>query len=58
VVGGGVAAAGDLLLEPVRASYHRHASAEFREKVRIVGSSFDGWEGMIGAGSLFLDPLA
>lgn len=58
VVGGGVAAAGDLLLEPVRASYRRHASAEFREKVRIVGSSFDGWEGMIGAGSLFLDPLA
>ncbi|MBI2614865.1 MAG: ROK family protein [Gemmatimonadetes bacterium] len=58
VVGGGVAAAGDLLLEPARASYRMHASAEFREKVHIVGSSFDGWEGMIGAGSLFLDPLA
>ncbi len=57
VVGGGIAAAGDLLLEPVRASYHTHASAAFREKVHIVGSSFDGWEGMIGAGSLFLDRL-
>ncbi len=57
VVGGGGAAAGDLLLGPARASYRAHAAAEFRDKVQIVGSSFDGWEGMIGAGSLFLDPL-
>lgn len=57
VVGGGVAAAGDLLLDPVRASFRAHASAEFREKVQLVGSAFDGWEGMVGAASLFLDPL-
>jgi glucokinase len=57
VVGGGVAAAGDLLLEPVRTSYRAHASPEFGEKVQIVISSFDGWEGMVGAASLFLDPL-
>lgn len=57
VVGGGVAAAGDLLLEPVRASYRAHASPEFREKVQVVRSSFDGWEGVVGAASLFLDPL-
>lgn len=57
VVGGGVAAAGDLLVESARAAYRAHAAAEFRDKVQIVGSTFDGWEGMVGAGSLFLDPL-
>jgi glucokinase len=56
VVGGGVAAAGELLLEPTRASYREHAAPEFRERVQLVGSSFDGWEGMVGAASLFLDP--
>jgi len=55
VVGGGVAAAGDLLLEPARASYRAHAAPEFRDRVPVVGSSFDGWEGMVGAASLFLD---
>ena len=55
VVGGGVAAAGELLLEPVRTSYRMHAATEFRGKVQVVGSSFDGWEGMVGAASLFLD---
>jgi glucokinase len=56
VVGGGVAAAADLLLEPTRASYRAHASAEFQH-VQVVGSAFDGWEGMVGAASLLLDPL-
>lgn len=32
-------AAGDLLLEPVRASYRAHAAPEFWEKVRVEGSS-------------------
>jgi len=58
VIGGGVAAAGEFLLDPVRTSYLVHASDEFRERVEIVGSAFEGWEGMIGAGSLFLEPLA
>jgi glucokinase len=57
VVGGGIAAAGEVLLEPVRASYRTHATPESRERVQIVGSSFDGWEGMVGAASLVLDPL-
>jgi glucokinase len=57
-VGGGISAAGELLLESVRASYHLHARPEFRDHTRVVGSSFEGWEGMIGAASLFLDPLA
>ncbi|HMF87701.1 MAG TPA: ROK family protein [Gemmatimonadaceae bacterium] len=58
VVGGGISAAGDLLLEPTQASYHAHVAPEFRGNTEVVGSSFEGWEGMIGAASLFLDPLA
>jgi glucokinase len=57
VVGGGISAAGDLLLDPTRASYHTHVQPEFRGKTQVVGSSFEGWEGMIGAASLFLDPM-
>ena len=57
VVGGGVAAAKDLLLEPTRASFRSHAAPELARKAEIVGSSFEGWEGMLGAASLFLDPL-
>jgi glucokinase len=56
VVGGGIAAAGDALLEPARTSFRERASPDFAS-VRIAGSSFDGWEGMVGAASLFLDPL-
>jgi glucokinase len=57
VVGGGVAAAGDLLLEPARESFSAHAAPGFRDRVAIAGSTFNGREGMIGAASLFLDPL-
>jgi glucokinase len=57
VVGGGISSAGDVLLDAVRASYLTHASPEFRVKTQVIGSSFDGWEGMIGAASLFLSPL-
>ena len=57
VVGGGISAAGDLLLDAVRASYLTHSRPEFHQKTQVIGSSFDGWEGMIGAASLFLDPL-
>jgi glucokinase len=57
VVGGGVAAAGEMLLEPARASFLECAAPGFRDRVAIVGSTFNGREGMIGAASLFLDPL-
>jgi glucokinase len=57
-VGGGVAAAGELLLEPTRASYRLHAATGLRESVRIVGSSFDGWEGIVGAARVLLDATA
>jgi glucokinase len=57
VVGGGMAAAGELLLQPARASFRAHGAPGFRERVQIVASTFNGREGMIGAASLFLDPL-
>jgi len=57
-VGGGVAAAAELLLEPTRASYRLHAAIGLRESVRIVGSSFDGWEGIVGAARVLLDATA
>jgi glucokinase len=56
VVGGGVASAGDLLLGPTRASYHTHARPEFAQ-TELLGSSFNGWDGIVGAASLFLNPL-
>jgi glucokinase len=55
VVGGGVAGAGELLLKPVRAAFHAHAGDDFRDRVRIVGSALEGWEGMLGAASLVFD---
>lgn len=58
VVGGGIAAAGELILEATRASYRTHARPEFREKTQLVGSSFEAWEGIVGAASQFLNPLA
>ncbi|HEX2602228.1 MAG TPA: ROK family protein [Gemmatimonadaceae bacterium] len=58
VVGGGIAAAGDALLDPTRESYRRHARPEFAEHTEVIGSEFDGWEGLVGAASLFLDPVA
>jgi glucokinase len=57
VVGGGVASAGNLLLDPARASFARHAPLEFTAAVEIVGSTLEGWEGMIGAASQFLTPM-
>jgi glucokinase len=57
VVGGGIAAAGELLLEPTRASYQEHAAPDHGRSVRIIGSQFHGWEGLVGAACLFLDPL-
>ncbi len=57
VVGGGIAAAGELLLEPTRTSFRTHARPELRDNTEVVGSSFDGWDGIVGAASQFLDPL-
>jgi glucokinase len=57
VIGGGLATAGKLLIEPARKSYDERVGDEFRGRVEIAASDFDGWEGMVGAGSLALAPL-
>ena len=56
VVGGGIASAGRFLLEATVESYRAHARPEFAE-TEVVGSSFDGWDGLVGAASVFLDPV-
>ncbi|HJQ19392.1 MAG TPA: ROK family protein [Gemmatimonadaceae bacterium] len=57
VVGGGVSAAGNLLLRVVRKAYATHVAPEFRDAVEIVSSSLHGWEGMVGAASIVFQPM-
>lgn len=57
VVGGGIGTAGELLLQPTRVSYRAHAANGFAERVQILASPLGSLAGMIGAGSLTLDPL-
>jgi glucokinase len=56
VIGGGLAASGDILIKPARESFRTHAGDDFRERVKIVCSTFDGWEGIVGAASVALSP--
>jgi glucokinase len=49
VIGGGVIAAGEMLLEPARAEMLARALAPARDAVRIVAASFGEQAGMIGA---------
>jgi glucokinase len=56
VIGGGLAAAGDFLTKPTRESFKKQAGDDFRDRVEIVGSTFDGWEGIVGAASIALSP--
>ncbi|OGO04820.1 MAG: hypothetical protein A2Y73_02170 [Chloroflexi bacterium RBG_13_56_8] len=48
VVGGGVAEAGDLLLEPARAMVPHHSYQSVSERVRIVASQLGGDEPIMG----------
>jgi glucokinase len=57
VVGGGISSARELLLAAAEESYRQHARPEFRDNTELVGSTFDGWDGMIGAASMFLSPM-
>jgi glucokinase len=54
-VGGGVVAAGDLLLEPARRVVAERALAPSRDQVRIVPTRFGDASGMIGAALLAMD---
>lgn len=56
-VGGGVVAAGDLLLEPARRTVAERALAPSRDQVRIVPTRFGDASGMIGAALLAMDLL-
>jgi glucokinase len=58
VIGGGVLAAGELLLEPARREMQRRALVPPRDFVRIVPARFGVDAGMIGAATLAFDGLA
>lgn len=55
IVGGGVMAAGDLLLEPARAVVAERALRVGRERARIVPAALGEDAGMIGAATLALE---
>jgi glucokinase len=57
VIGGGVIAAGELLLGPARATVAARALPPSRDKVRIVAAQFGVEAGMVGAAALALDGL-
>ena len=53
VVGGGVSAAGDLLLAPARATFRRHLTGRgYRPEARIVAAQLGNDAGLIGAADL------
>ena len=58
VVGGGVIAAGDLLLDPARAEVAWRVLPPLRDSVRILPARFGVEAGMIGAAVLAFDGLA
>jgi glucokinase len=58
VIGGGVIAAGELLLEPARAAVAARALAPARDLVRVAATGFGAESGMIGAALLAAAPEA
>ena len=58
VIGGGVIAAGELMLEPARRVVAEHALPPARDEVRIVAAQFGFEAGMIGAAALAFDGLS
>jgi glucokinase len=58
VVGGGVLAAGELLLAPARAELAKRALPPSRDEVRVLPARFGVEAGMIGAAALAFDELA
>ncbi len=57
VIGGGVIAAGELLLEPARAVVAERALSPSKEHVQIVPARFGAESGMLGAAALALDGI-
>jgi glucokinase len=58
VVGGGVMAAGELLLRPARAVVAARALPPARDEVRIVAAELGVEAGMVGAAALAFEGLA
>ena len=58
VIGGGVIAAGELLLGPARAQVAERALPPNRDKVKIVAARFGVEAGMVGGAALALNGLA
>jgi glucokinase len=58
VIGGGVIAAGELLLGPARAVVAQRALPPSRDVVRIVAARFGVEAGMVGAAVLAFNELA
>ncbi|WP_457252921.1 ROK family glucokinase [Pedococcus sp. P5_B7] len=53
VIGGGVSAAGDLLLDPARTTFRRHLTGRgYRPEARIVAAALGNEAGLIGAADL------
>ena len=55
VIGGGVARAGDLILEPFREHLLRQLSGPFRDKLAILPAAFGHEAGTVGAAALGLE---
>jgi glucokinase len=49
VIGGGVAAAGELLLDPIRAELHRRVHVTDTQRIEVVCAELGTWAGAIGA---------
>ncbi len=58
IVGGGVSAAGDFILEPARQSVARYAMPSARDAVQIVREERGNEVGMLGAAHLIFEPGA
>ena len=54
VLGGGLAQAGDLLFDPLRVAYARHARLTFARAVEVVPAALGPQAGLIGAATLLL----
>ena len=53
-IGGGLAAAGDLLLAPASAAFERHAGMDFVRRCRLEPAALGADAGLVGAGVLAL----
>jgi glucokinase len=49
VIGGGIAAAGDLLLDPIRAELKRRVHITSLDSVKLATAELGPWAGAIGA---------